>query len=774
MDESREILDVNAIKKELETLKAAQRDVEREIENSYSSHTSIVLEEGGEKEGESARRIEIGDALTATTRRIVRDVRSQCEATKETVVKRMKTADQVSSTIRRLHLAQSRAEGAERYVENLMDLNECVDEVEKDMNVGDFEKARVRLEWYMSAQHLLAPTHRVETNGAAGSEQRERILKCRDDLISELRSSLQEVMATSSSDGASTAKICSALSMLGDVDTVHLQLGGYLRQQVVQLAERCIAELASSGENESDEELARAHEQAFSKLINRVDHLAREHVEKKRVRQVSHEGQSKETSESEIDRKDRLFRQKLLLNLHEEADSQAAQIVESYIRRRELRDHARKIPSLDPVKMSDKTMTQLDIMLDEMAVMAQHAETYRRYVHGMARYLSTTNDNEDGEEKQSKELNTSMSRVSKLQIVVQEMAGFFILFDSIFMRSAIARAHRLEEITKQGSPAYSSVVEDVFFILQRCSSRAVATGHVDIVCAVFNNISNTLSEDLLHVFTPRMDGISVRQGPEHQLRRSKDAGVVVANSLGVAAEFCTKLHGSLTDEMDKIWPKTAADDESKRQDVMTVARGKLGSFLNEIDNQSKRFEKGAQTTINALCDVLQLRGLVESAIPELHYDMKPKDYDSRRSSNVFARQFLGPLQVSMEQFTAALTERNATRLSERAAKLVVKRVLRQIMRKRYNQLGALQLDADIRLLTAVFGAFIGRANARKITERLTRVSAFLNVEHPEDAVDLVADMRNKSKMTVTIEQVHRILSLRVDFEPELIKAVRIE
>jgi hypothetical protein len=50
------------------------------------------------------------------------------------------------------------------------------------------------------------------------------------------------------------------------------------------------------------------------------------------------------------------------------------------------------------------------------------------------------------------------------------------------------------------NPRYTSAVEDVFFLVQKCSRRAIATGHGDIACAIFNNINNTLNEDLYQLF----------------------------------------------------------------------------------------------------------------------------------------------------------------------------------------------------------------------------------------------------------------------------------
>ena len=41
----------------------------------------------------------------------------------------------------------------------------------------------------------------------------------------------------------------------------------------------------------------------------------------------------------------------------------------------------------------------------------------------------------------------------------------------------------------------STMVDDVFFVVQKCTRRALATQQVDCICAVFNNANTVLEED---------------------------------------------------------------------------------------------------------------------------------------------------------------------------------------------------------------------------------------------------------------------------------------
>jgi len=268
----------------------------------------------------------------------------------------MKTVDQVSGTIRKLHSARARAESTRTYVKNLLDLNECADRVEKCMARGDFEEAKKRLEWYMSSQSMLAVEHRIDTEGKQGSDQRERILQCRDQLVEELRRSLKEIISGPAATKGATASICSSLTILGDSSTVRSQLGNHLRHQLVHLTEKALGSFRNrSHDDDKDErkqeENARLHETALSKLFNCVDRLTREHIESSRHRRLSsssmnddkdHAGTKNQHSDK-IEREDNMFRQQLLVDMHKECDIQATRIVESYISCRRLRERSRDV-----------------------------------------------------------------------------------------------------------------------------------------------------------------------------------------------------------------------------------------------------------------------------------------------------------------------------------------------------------------------------------------------------------------------------------------------
>ena len=45
----------------------------------------------------------------------------------------------------------------------------------------------------------------------------------------------------------------------------------------------------------------------------------------------------------------------------------------------------------------------------------------------------------------------------------------------------------------------STMVDDVFFVAQKCTRRALSTQQADCVCAVFNNADTILEEDLAAV-----------------------------------------------------------------------------------------------------------------------------------------------------------------------------------------------------------------------------------------------------------------------------------
>ena len=66
--------------------------------------------------------------------------------------------------------------------------------------------------------------------------------------------------------------------------------------------------------------------------------------------------------------------------------------------------------------------------------------------------------------------------------------------EEFYLDENVGKAIRINEWA--GGALTTSMVDDVFFILQKCGRRALATGSVQCVCAVLGQLNNLLAHDL--------------------------------------------------------------------------------------------------------------------------------------------------------------------------------------------------------------------------------------------------------------------------------------
>jgi hypothetical protein len=101
---------------------------------------------------------------------------------------------------------------------------------------------------------------------------------------------------------------------------------------------------------------------------------------------------------------------------------------------------------------------------------------------------------------------------------------------------------------------------------------------------------------------------------------------------------------------------------------------------------------------------------------------------------------------------------------------VSKQLEPRIRRKKFNQLGSLQFDADVRSLVSFF---VDRSS-RKVRGRFARllqIAQVLNVDHPAEIVEYWTG--KGASWELTADEVRSVLSLRADFASGEIARLRL-
>lgn len=93
-----------------------------------------------------------------------------------------------------------------------------------------------------------------------------------------------------------------------------------------------------------------------------------------------------------------------------------------------------------------------------------------------------------------------------------------------------------------------------------------------------------------------------------------------------------------------------------------------------------------------------------------------------------------------------------------------------MLAKRFNQLGGLQLDRDVRLLVSALSDITQRTVRDKFA-RLTQMATVLGLEQAREILDYWGDNSGAMTWRLTEADVRQVLSLRIDFSRQEIAQI---
>jgi hypothetical protein len=139
------------------------------------------------------------------------------------------------------------------------------------------------------------------------------------------------------------------------------------------------------------------------------------------------------------------------------------------------------------------------------------------------------------------------------------------------------------------------------------------------------------------------------------------------------------------------------------------------------------------------------------------------------SSAAFQSEFLPSLAAILAPLQYALTPSLAVSVVTKVASYVAKQIEPRVRRKRFNQVGAIQFEADIRSLASFFAARSSRRAVRDRFARLQLMAQLLTLDDLSDATDVM----RSSGGELGHDEARAILALRVDLSPEAISSVQL-
>ncbi|XP_014293809.1 conserved oligomeric Golgi complex subunit 4 [Halyomorpha halys] len=649
-------------------------------------------------------------------------------------------AENVSHKVRKLDIARSRVSECQQRVHDLLDLQLCCDGVQTSMNSGDFEKAAAHIHRYLAMdQSLLEKT-------ADDVHQDSKSVNNSISLLKEAAVKIQEILtskfndAVAKQDSNSVERFFKLFPLLGMHDYGIEKFSDYLVDKVETSSRK---HLKTASETSLTDKRAAV---LYSDLLTHLFEDIARTIETHQPLVETYYGPG------------RLL--KLVCRLQDECDRASQVILSEMWRSRGLEKLTSSIKSGTHKSRGDPK--EFDQLLGELAI--AHSR-YSLYLHFLRRKISMDTE----EEKQPTVLAALEDKLKSCVLcrTMEELLSAYLILEHHYMEESVRKAIAMDTI--EASSQFSSMIDDVFFIVKKSIRRASSTGSIDGVCAVINNACGVLENEMCTKLNATLKQgyptgyldlaqaysmIHARLQPS-DTEQAKSLFIAHLNNTEVGSEYVTTLASGLAQEVQC----PTQTDRSKLE-------GCLSGLSSVCAAMGMAQDLGLQQLANAAIKP-RLAPWIDSFLA-LSHNLTEEEFSSYEANEPFVRSLIANIDGILSEFRASLTSGNFESLVTFVADEVNSQMERVIMKMEFNRLGGLALEREVRALTG----YLNSTTSMTIRERLARlgqVAKLLNMEK----INEISEIWTRFNWRLAPGEVKKVLKLRVDFPKEEIMKLKL-
>jgi len=173
--------------------------------------------------------------------------------------------------------------------------------------------------------------------------------------------------------------------------------------------------------------------------------------------------------------------------LQESCDNESANVISELLRSRQIDKKLRQVTEYqNGIKSVEKLDSKsLGALLTELTVILSKIELYFKFLRRRAVV--------DVIEKDTAEKVNDIIEKSVLNRKQQEVVGYYVLLERYFLEESVSKAVSSDCVVE--GETISSMVDDVFFIVQKAIRRACSSNSLESVCTVVNNVCRLLETE---------------------------------------------------------------------------------------------------------------------------------------------------------------------------------------------------------------------------------------------------------------------------------------
>ena len=147
----------------------------------------------------------------------------------------------------------------------------------------------------------------------------------------------------------------------------------------------------------------------------------------------------------------------------------------------------------------------IDLLLTKMNLLNSRSETYLKFIYDRTKQDIERIVEKDGSDIIMQKMNKLDDIIKHCQVnlIIQEMNGLYVSLEEYFLKESCLKAIQLDDIDSLGSTT-SSILDDVFFIVKKCITRALSGGNLDVLCAIINHSVSILDTSFCDAINERI------------------------------------------------------------------------------------------------------------------------------------------------------------------------------------------------------------------------------------------------------------------------------
>lgn len=258
----------------------------------------------------------------------------------------------------------------------------------------------------------------------------------------------------------------------------------------------------------------------------------------------------------------------------------------------------------------------------------------------------------------------------ELNHLIQEVCSIYVMLEQYYLNESSKKAIMLDQIELEATKCYfSSMLDDIFFIIKKCTKRAISTKSNEAFCAIINHcvalLESTFSQVLQeriknYQYTPPLIGLknldlssaysAIQSGrylqSSSEVKNARAQYFSALNNLNKACDYIQTLKGMLDNYIKNLKPSLLLMDKQKDNQV-----AKSATCLDELSQLVNRFKSIVDNSLYQLFNSA-LRDRIKSELKMIMTENPDLTYSPEEATSL-AEHLLDTLDSTLvESLTA--------------------------------------------------------------------------------------------------------------------------